>query len=105
MGIAQIILFFHSNYKALLTIPGIALENAMACRVFRAVALGFITDGTQGATGPFIFTTVMSGVQDANDDMALAEFELDTKAELHPREDVPNISSSTQQIEKILDRV
>jgi hypothetical protein len=29
-------------YQAMLLVPNIALENAMACRVYRAVKLGFI---------------------------------------------------------------
>jgi hypothetical protein len=31
-------------YRAMVSIPNVALENAMACRVFRAVGLGFIRD-------------------------------------------------------------
>jgi hypothetical protein len=33
-----------SVYHAMLSVPNIGLENAMACRVFRAVKLGFIKD-------------------------------------------------------------
>lgn len=29
-------------YRSMLTVPNVALENAMACRVYRAVKLGFI---------------------------------------------------------------
>ena len=31
-------------YRTMLSVPNLALENAMACRVYRAVKLGFIKD-------------------------------------------------------------
>lgn len=106
MGIAQAVLVLGPVYKALLSIPAVALENAMACRVYRAVALGFIsTDGTQrGRTGPFMFTTVVSG-SDASNDTMLREYRLDRKGEstLYPgeRTDLPAV----QQTETLSDRV
>lgn len=46
-------------YRAMLSVPALALENAMACRVFRAVILGFIenTNDTLADTS-IILTTV-----------------------------------------------
>ena len=33
-------------YKAMFSVPNIALESAMACRVFRGIRLGLINDST-----------------------------------------------------------
>jgi len=38
-------------YHAMLSIPNLALENSMACRVFRAVKLGFIKDHESSRLG------------------------------------------------------
>ena len=35
---------FPAVYHTMLSVPNLALENAMACRVYRAVKLGFITN-------------------------------------------------------------
>lgn len=106
MAISQVILVFGPAYKALLSVPGVALENAMACRVYRAVVLGFINDGTQGTTGPFILTTVVSGINiSVSNDVALNEHGRDTKDALHHKGELATISSPTQQTEIISDRV
>jgi hypothetical protein len=48
-------------YRPILSIPNLALENAMACRVYRAVKLGLIKNfsGTQ-----FEISTLSSGTRD-----------------------------------------
>lgn len=80
MGIAQMILIFGSGYQALLNFPAVALENAMACRVYRAAALGFITDGAEGTAVAGIFTTVLS--ESVSIDVVLdKECRLDMKGE------------------------
>lgn len=80
LSLFQIILaFVLEDYVGTLTIPVIALENAMTCRVHRAVILGIITDGqnhhrtTSGnPNNPFVLTTVVSGYA-GGDSMVLDE--------------------------------
>lgn len=48
-------------YHAMFSIPNLALECAMACRVFRAVRIGFIVDGKDvKSSGP------LSGIGSSN---------------------------------------
>ncbi|KAJ6620414.1 hypothetical protein B0H10DRAFT_1791708 [Mycena sp. CBHHK59/15] len=44
-------------FHAMFAIPNVALENAMACRVFRALRLGFITDNESGEIPTSVFWT------------------------------------------------
>ncbi|KAF7979705.1 hypothetical protein HWV62_41044 [Athelia sp. TMB] len=84
LSIAQVFFAFQPTFTNVLNIPGIALENAMTCRVHRGVILGLISDHstatstTRRGTAPLMFTTVMPGSH-VSDDMALKEFEMDTK--------------------------
>jgi len=64
-------------YRAMLSVPNIALENAMACRVFRAVKLGLIKDVR--TTSYFGTTTPSSRLQFAPDqDIALKQSTFDS---------------------------
>ncbi|KAF7970722.1 hypothetical protein HWV62_23214 [Athelia sp. TMB] len=60
MSITQACMAFHPTYKAVLNIPGVALENAMTCRVHRSVILGLMTKPTLRSPDtptPVMFTT------------------------------------------------
>lgn len=82
MGIAQIILTLGPVYRGILSIPALTLENAMACRVYRAVILGIITDGTKDTAGTGIFTTVLSEINDM-DDVVLQQYKVDMEELKH----------------------
>lgn len=104
MGIAQTILTLGPVYQALLGIPAAALENAMACRVYRAAALGFIDDGTEETSDPGMFTTVLSE-NEGTDNIALKSDRLDMKSGLHHRGEFVTDSSSMRKAGTISDRV
>ena len=77
-------------YQSILAIPNIALENTMACRVYRAVKLGFIRDyhGSHYAiTLPSLSTTDPTNHQ--------LPFKRHTLTELHNMEVNVTISTST----------
>ncbi|KZP29684.1 hypothetical protein FIBSPDRAFT_726991 [Athelia psychrophila] len=64
MNIALIMLGFKTNYEVTLIIPAMSLENAMTCRVHRAVILGLINSESRRSTStdaPLMFTTCISG--------------------------------------------
>ncbi|KAF7969583.1 hypothetical protein HWV62_26893 [Athelia sp. TMB] len=83
LSIAQVFFAFQPTFTKVLNIPGIAIENAMTCRVHRGVILGLISDHstatstTRRGTAPLMFTTVMPGSH-VSDDMALKEHKLTT---------------------------
>lgn len=70
MSIAQVILVFGSRYPATFTVPAIALENVMTCRVHRAVILSLI-DERDRLNVPITLTT-----------LTIPEFSSHTKHEL-----------------------
>ncbi|KZP33061.1 hypothetical protein FIBSPDRAFT_371698 [Athelia psychrophila] len=76
MCITQIIMALTTRYTATLTIPVIALESAMTCRVHRGIILG-LAGNRKRQTGPFVLTTVIT-----SEDIALQERALDPKSEL-----------------------
>lgn len=80
MGTAQTILVLGPVYRAILNIPAVALENAMAWKVYRAVVLGLATDGIKETAGVGIFTTVLSEI-DNTDDIVLKEYGVNMKGE------------------------
>ncbi|KZP10662.1 hypothetical protein FIBSPDRAFT_872354 [Athelia psychrophila] len=47
---------FRPHYQAVLTIPALALESVMTCRVHRAVIMGLINNGERN-TAPVLLTT------------------------------------------------
>lgn len=61
LSMAQIILGLTSEHGTLLTMPCIALEHVMTCRVHRAVILGLITD-KQPPNSTFLLTTFIASV-------------------------------------------
>lgn len=64
MSAAQAVLVLRPAYQGLLSVAGVALENAMACRVFRAVVRGCAGADGAGAgagAGAGVFSTVVSG--------------------------------------------
>ncbi|KZP07639.1 hypothetical protein FIBSPDRAFT_875303 [Athelia psychrophila] len=93
LTITQIVTALGTPYVVMLTIPTIALENAMTCRVHRACVLGLINGGGGGssASSPFVLTTVMGA-----DSMVLKERESDFKGGFEQQEG---------QIESASDRV
>lgn len=58
LSIAQIIMALTTTYYTTCTIPVMALENAMTCRVHRAVILGLINDRDDQTT-PFVLTAMV----------------------------------------------
>lgn len=100
MVVAQMVLAFGPVYGSVLSVPAVALENAMTCRVYRAAVLGFVTDGTRGGpTGPCILTTVLSGIGSSGE-VALKEHRL-----WGPRRELAPAPSDGGHAEKIADRV
>ncbi|KAF7973019.1 hypothetical protein HWV62_16410 [Athelia sp. TMB] len=74
VSVAQIFLALRfRNYTSTLSIPVLALENAMTCRVHRAVILGLIKDGRRRSS-PFVLTTILT-----SNDTTLKEYGLGTK--------------------------
>ena len=74
---------FHPTYKAVLNIPGVALENAMTCRVHRSVILGLMTKPAMRSPdtpNPVMFTTGFTSTEVATG--------LESKNEFHRRDDV-----------------
>ncbi|KZP23259.1 hypothetical protein FIBSPDRAFT_823569 [Athelia psychrophila] len=71
MNVAMIVMSFSPHYQAALTIPAIALESVMTCRVHRAVILGLITDNSERRATPFALTTFVSGTNASSDDTML----------------------------------
>lgn len=68
---------FRPHYQAVLTIPALALESAMTCRVHRAVILGLIADSERN-TAPLPLTTfipeTIPETTASIDDRALMEY-------------------------------
>ncbi|KAF7974728.1 hypothetical protein HWV62_11399 [Athelia sp. TMB] len=63
LSIAQIIVATTTEYKATFSIPVIALENVMTCRVHRAVVLGL----KDQAKSTFLLTTVITNTMTGSD--------------------------------------
>ncbi|KAF7979703.1 hypothetical protein HWV62_41040 [Athelia sp. TMB] len=63
LSIAQIIVATTTEYKATFSIPVIALENVMTCRVHRAVVLGL----KEQAKSTFLLTTVITNTMTGSD--------------------------------------
>ncbi|KAF7986979.1 hypothetical protein HWV62_41 [Athelia sp. TMB] len=77
INIVQIVLALYvPEYETVLSASVIALENAMTCRVHRAVILGLIKDSEKA---PVLTTVVTSG-------STLMDYELDVKSRLEQRE-------------------
>lgn len=57
MSIATVILVFGPRYQATFTVPAIALENVMTCRVHRAVILSLM-DERDRLNAPRILNTL-----------------------------------------------
>ena len=75
MNIAQIVLAFRlPGYTNMLSLPVMALENVMSCRVHRAIILGLIADHEQ-RSAPFALSTII-----ARDEEMVSEHGLDTKS-------------------------
>lgn len=56
LELAMVILALSPVYQSALTVPAMALENVMTCRVHRAVILGLIAD-RELQTAPLMLTT------------------------------------------------
>lgn len=57
MSIVQVILVFGPRYQATFTVPAIALENVMTCRVHRAVILSLMNERDR-LNAPLMLTTL-----------------------------------------------
>lgn len=75
----QIIVMFTTEYVATFTIPVVALESVMTCRVHRAVILGLIARGEHHNNTPFVLSTIISGIPPSDAGMALKEHAFNTK--------------------------
>ncbi|KZP29518.1 hypothetical protein FIBSPDRAFT_946782 [Athelia psychrophila] len=79
-SITHIILGLTTGYGALFTMPVVAIQHIMTCRVHRAVILGLITS-KQPPNAPVILTTFITGV-----DTSTMDDRLDTHKRLKLRE-------------------
>ncbi|KZP29520.1 hypothetical protein FIBSPDRAFT_946784 [Athelia psychrophila] len=87
VGIAHIILGFTTGYGTLFSIPVVAIQHIMTCRVHRAVILGLITN-KQSPNSPLMLTTFIAGV-----DTSTMDGRLDTRKRLELREGRPQSAS------------
>lgn len=63
LELAMVILALSPVYQSALTVPAMALENVMTCRVHRAVILGLIAD-RELQTAPLMLTTLNPAIGD-----------------------------------------
>jgi len=91
MTILQIVVTCRTEFKSALSIPAIALENMMTCRVHRAVILGLITNAS-GTTSPPLMLTSYAVNSDLTSDLTNHDF--DAKAGLRPAGDCTNSLSN-----------
>lgn len=73
-------------FHAMFSVPNIALESAMACRVFRAVKLGFIKDTHLTTNGSTLRSTRLQF--DNGDSIALKQSTPDSSQNVHVNVDI-----------------
>ena len=84
-------------YRPILSIPNLALENAMACRVYRAVKLGLIKDFPSTHFG---ISTPSSGARDnSGNDFTLKNRNLNGSTSLQINVDIATTTTADSNID------